>query len=122
MDGKPEGAGVSIVNPDNGATITVTAQLFNVSGILFDGTNIFVTDRGDNTLKRLDVNGTVIQFIHVGAEPDIPVFDGSNIWVPNFTSNTVTVVRARDLQQLAVLSGNGLNHPFQAAFDGQRSL
>jgi hypothetical protein len=116
------GAGVSIVNPDNGATITVTAQLFNVSGILFDGTNIFVTDRGDNTLKRLDANGTVVQFVHTGAEPDIPVFDGSNIWVPNFTGNSVTVVRARDLQQLAVLTGNGLNHPFQAAFDGQRIL
>jgi hypothetical protein len=117
-----QGGSVSIVNPDDGSTITVTNQLFNPSGILFDGTNIFVTDRGDNTLKRLDPNGTVVQFIHVGAEPDIPVFDGSNIWVPNFTGNTVTVVRARDMQQLAVLTGNGLNHPFQAAFDGQRIL
>ncbi len=116
------GAGVSIVDPDTGATITVTNQLFNTSGILFDGTNIWVTDRGDNTLKRLDANGTVVQFMHVGNEPDIPVFDGSNIWVPNFSSNSVTVVRARDGQMLAVLTGNGLNHPFQAAFDGQRIL
>jgi hypothetical protein len=50
------------------------------------------------------------------------VFDGSNIWVPNFIDNSITVVRARDGLVMATLSGNGLSIPFQAAFDGQRIL
>src|SRR5262249_12151346 len=83
------------------------------------GVNLWVTDYGDGNLKKLDSNGNVIQFAPVGLHPQFPVFDGSNIWVPNFDSNTVTVVRARDGGVLATLTGNGLNGPVQAAFDGQ---
>jgi len=50
------------------------------------------------------------------------VFDGSNIWVPNSNDNSVTVVRVRDGIVLATLTGNGLNGPVQAAFDGERIL
>ncbi len=50
------------------------------------------------------------------------MFDGSNIWVPNFTNSSITVVRARDGFVLATLTGNGLNQPQVAAFDGQRIL
>jgi hypothetical protein len=44
------------------------------------------------------------------------------IWVPNFADSSMTVVRARDGLVLATLTGNGLNEPLQAAFDGQRIL
>ena len=37
-------------------------------------------------------------------------------------SNSVTVVRARDGQVLATLTGNGLFTPWGATFDGQRIL
>jgi hypothetical protein len=57
-----------------------------------------------------------------GSGPLYPVFDGSNIWVPNDVGNSITVVRARDGLVLATLTGNGLNAPIQAAFDGQRIL
>lgn len=54
--------------------------------------------------------------------PEFPVFDGTNIWVPNFLSNTVTVVRASRGAVLATLMGNGWNGPEIAAFDGERIL
>jgi hypothetical protein len=56
----------------------------------------------------------------VGSGPAFPVFDGSNLWVPNYLDNSVTVVRVRDGMVLATLTGNELNHPVSAAFDGQR--
>jgi DNA-binding beta-propeller fold protein YncE len=73
-------------------------------------------------LLKLDSSGAVVQSVPVGISPELPVFDGSNIWVPNFTGQSVSVVRARDGLLLATLTGNGLNSPVQAAFDGQRVL
>jgi hypothetical protein len=118
----PGGGSVSIVDPDNGATINITSGFSSPWGILFDGTNIWVSDHGDNKLKQLDAMGNVIQSVPVGNNPQLPVFDGTNIWVPNGNDNSVTVVRARDGIVLATLTGNGLFEPDQAAFDGQRIL
>jgi YVTN family beta-propeller protein len=115
-------ASVSRVEPNSGVTTTVTAAFSRPVGILFDGANIWVTDSGDNKLKKLDTTGNVIQSVPTGQSPWFPVFDGSNIWVPNHDNNSVTVVRARDGMVLATLTGNGLNGPGQAAFDGQRLL
>jgi hypothetical protein len=117
-----QGGSVSKVNPDTGAGTNITTGFSQPSGILFDGANIWVTDAGDNKLKKLDALGNVLQSVPMGLSPDLPVFDGSNIWVPNVSDNSVTVVRARDGIVLATLTGNGLNGPFQAAFDGQRIL
>jgi hypothetical protein len=111
---------VSRVDPDSGATNTYTTGFGEPLGILFDGANVWVTDI--NNLKKLDANGNIIQSIAVGSQPEFPVFDGSNIWVPNFFPASVSVVRARDGQVLATLTGNGLLGPRQAAFDGQRIL
>src|SRR5262249_57923191 len=84
----------------------------------------WVTINGDSMLRELDHNGngTSVQSVAVGAGPELPVFDGSSLWVPNGTANSITVVRARDGLVLATLTGNGLNGPDQAAFDGQRVL
>jgi streptogramin lyase len=116
------GGSVSRIDPDTAASTTFTVGFANPEGILFDGTSLWVTDLGDFKLKKLDANGTVIQSVPVGNSPQFPVFDGSNLWVPNQGVNSVTVVRARDGQVLATLTGNGLNGPTQAAFDGQRIL
>jgi len=112
---------ISAKNPTNGAT-NFNGGFTHPMGILFDGSFIWVSDFGDNTLKKLDLNGNFNQVVEVGAGPRQPVFDGSNIWVPNKSSNSVTVVRARDGLVLATLTGNGLNGPNQAAFDGERIL
>jgi hypothetical protein len=119
------GSSLSRIDPDSGATTNFTVGFGNPIGIIFDGTNLWVTDQGDNTLKKLDSNGTVIQTVSMNGPPRLPVFDGSNIWVPNtsfVSSYSVKVVRARDGQVLATLTGNGLDSPWQAAFDSERII
>ena len=114
--------GVSIVSVDGIILGTFSAGFTSPGGILFDGSYIWVTDTGDNTLKKLDVDGTILQSVTVGTFPLRPVFDGTNIWVPNANSSTVTVVRASTGAVIATLSGNNLAGPLEAAFDGERIL
>jgi len=113
---------ISRVDPDTGATTNFLAGFVSPRGILFDGANLWVTDRVAGMLRKLDSSGAVVQNVTVGNSPHFPVFDGSNIWVPNSDSSSVSVVRARDGIVLATLTGNGLNVPVQAAFDGKRVL
>jgi hypothetical protein len=101
---------------------TVTAGFTAPYGILYDGANMWVTDYVAGSLFKLDSNGAIIQHINVGFTPSFPVFDGTNIWVPKFNSDTVTVVRASTGAVLATLTGNGLSGPATAAFDGERIL
>jgi len=113
-----------------GSTTTITAEYVAPIGILYDGTHIWVTDQGDGQLKKVNSIGLVVGRVAVGSQPMHPVFDGMNIWVPNAASSSVTVVRVKDSAGnpllvpfvLATLTGNGLNTPQTAAFDGQRVL
>lgn len=119
------GGSVSIFTLPAGPDVTITAGFAMPVGILFDGANIWVTDLGDGAIKKLDSMGAVLQSVTVGTNPSFPAFDGTNIWVPNTGSNTVSVVRAVGGfagTVIATLSGNGLNAPFQAAFDGERMM
>jgi hypothetical protein len=117
---------VSIVTPGPTlpwSVVTTAAPGHLNGGIIYDGANIWVTGFGlPGTLKKLDSSGGVLQIVTVGNSPEFPVFDGKNIWVPNESSNTVTVVRASTGEVLATLSGNGLSFPTYAAFDGERIL
>jgi hypothetical protein len=113
---------VSIVEPSESLpypVTTVTTGFVQPAGILFDGSNMWVTDL---TLKKLDSNAAILQTVTVGSSPFLPVFDGTNIWVPNLGSNSVSVVRASSGLVLATLTGNGLNFPTAAVFDGERIL
>src|SRR6185295_3353924 len=84
---------------------------------------MWVTDQADSKLKKLDANGNVLQTVTVGTNPQNPVFDGKNIWVPNNAGvNAMTVVRASTGEVLATLTGNGLSAPRISAFDGERVL
>jgi hypothetical protein len=123
--------GVSIVTP--GTTTpwgvsTKTTGFNRPSGLVFDGSNVWVTDFLANTLLKLDSNGNILTTVNVGSNPDRPAFDGRNIWVPNSGEPpSLTVVRASDgtvLKTFSAASGNlnGLNAPLSAAFDGQRIL
>ena len=118
---------ISIVTPS--ATIpwpatTLTIGIGNSQpiGLVFDGANVWATDLGLSTLVKLDAAGTVLQTVTVGAKPSFPGFDGTSIWVPNFDSSSVTVVRASNGAVLQTLTGNGLDHPAAAGFDGERVL
>jgi hypothetical protein len=103
---------------------TVQKGFVHPFGVVFDGASIWVTD-GDNTLKKVDSSGNILLSISVGLAPKYPAFDGTNIWVPNAASDSVSVVRGTGGlagTMLATLTGNGLNAPVQAAFDGERIL
>jgi 6-phosphogluconolactonase len=53
------------------------------------------------------------------------VFDGTNIWVPNENSNSITVVQASTGNVVATISAdanNKLSGPTTASFDGERIL
>ena len=120
-----EGGSVSIITVDGSSVHTATTGFTNPHGIIFDGTNIWVTDRGDDTLKKLGSSGNILMSVNVGLNPRPPAFDGTNIWVPDSNSNSVTVVRATGGiagTALATLTGNGLDSPVGAAFDGERIL
>jgi hypothetical protein len=137
-----DGKRIWTANQDNSITIvsfeplcapncvtTVTTGFVNPQGLLYDGANIWVTDFGDDTLKKLNSDGSIAQSVPV-TNGAYPVFDGTNIWVPNGTLDSVTVVRVKDALgnplanpfMLTTLTGNGLNGPFTAAFDGERIL
>lgn len=113
---------VSIVTLNPLTVTNVTTGFTNPFGMIFDGANIWVTDGGDDKLKMLDSAGGIVNSVSVGDVPLYPAFDGTNIWVPNHNPNTVSVVRVAGAfagTVLATLSGNGLNGPQQAAFDGE---
>jgi hypothetical protein len=120
---------VSLVSLNPTSVTTVSTGFTSPFGALYDGANIWVTDQ-DGTIKKLDSSGAILQSITVGASPRFPVFDGTNIWVPNRDSSSVSVVRVKDAVGnplasaflLATLTGNGLNQPITAAFDGERIL
>jgi hypothetical protein len=116
---------VSIVTLNPVSVTTVTTGFSSLLGIIYDGGNIWVTDAGDNTLKKLDSSGNIVLSVSVGSAPLYPAFDGTNIWVPNHSSNSVSVVRATGGSAgtvLATLTGNGLSNSQQAAFDGERIM
>jgi hypothetical protein len=124
------GGTVSIVSLNPTLVTTVSTGFVQPIGMLYDGSNIWVTNSGSNDLFKLNSGGSITQTIPVGNNPNFPVFDGTNIWVPNFDSSSLTVVRVKDAGGnplatafvLATLTGNGLNVPFTAAFDGERIL
>lgn len=110
----------------NPLTINTVSSGFNrPSGEIYDGTSVWVADDGDNTLKKLDSTGNVISTVAVGFTPGVPGFDGTNIWVPNLNFGNISIVRAKGVLAgtvIATLSGNGMNGPNQAAFDGERII
>jgi YVTN family beta-propeller protein len=63
----------------------------NPNAVAFDGTNIWVTNRGSSTVtKLLASTGAVVGTYSVGNLPIGIAFDGTNIWVANQNSNSVT--------------------------------
>jgi len=126
---------LSMVTPASGvgwAVSSVTAGITEASGLVFDGHNMWATQfetgsHGSGLLLKVDSNGVILQSVGVGDAPSFPVFDGNNIWVPNFLDDSLTVVRISDGAVVKTFSAgnanqNGLSQPFAAAFDGQNIL
>jgi YVTN family beta-propeller protein len=117
---------VSIVAPQSPyAVTTVTTGFTNPFGILYDGAHIWVTDQTAGTLLKLNSAGAIVQTVTVGPSPWFPVFDGTNIWVPNNGNDSITVVQASTGNVVATISAdasNQLSGPKGASFDGERVL
>ena len=115
---------ISIITPTGSIPWTVTnVGGFGLpAGLVFDGANIWATDANAGTLLKLSSAGAVLQTVTVGAAPNFPTYDGSNIRVPNNGSGSVSVVRPSTGAVLATITGNGLTDPAGTAFDGQRIL
>lgn len=116
-----QGGSVSIVTT-SGLVTTVTTGFSGLAGAVDDGSNVWVTDFVAGTLLKLNDSGAILQTVTVGTTPQYPVFDGTNLWIPNSGSTSVSVVRASSGVVLATLTGNGLNTPLVAGFDGERIL
>ena len=105
---------------------TVTAGFSELAGILYDGSNIWVTDYSAGKLFKLDASGNILQTVAVGSGPLYSAFDGANIWVPNIDDNSISVVKpgnpAKVVATIVADSNNRLNRPAGAAFDGERVL
>lgn len=117
--------GVSFVEPKPKAAWSVTTHTGGfqaLTGGLFDGSHLWVTDFEAGTLLELDGDANVVRTVAVGKNPMYPVFNGTNIFVPCFGDDAIAVVRAAKGALVAKISGNGLNGPESVAFDGQRIL
>src|SRR5262245_24887765 len=102
--GKP--GSVSIISPDDGFVTTVTQGFNHPYGIVYDGSNIWVTDSPN--LLKLDRNGNILQTVALGNNLTLPAFDGKFIWVPisNNVTPSVAVVEAATGNVDRVLTGN----------------
>jgi len=120
------GGSVSIITLNPTSVTNVSTGFDSLRGIVYDGANIWVTDITSGAidkLHKLDSMGGILQSVDVGSVALLPAFDGTNIWVPNNGSDSLSGVRATGGLAgtvLATLTGNGLNAPEQAAFDGER--
>jgi len=71
---------VSIVTPGSSLPWTVTNVTLGsrLAGIPYDGANVWVADHENDSLKKLDSSGNVLQVVSVSAGPGTPTFDGTN--------------------------------------------
>jgi S-layer homology domain len=113
----PPPGSVSIITPGTWSAQTITAGFDEPSGLVFDGTNMWVVDGGASSLFRLDSEGAIVQTISITAPAGQPAFDGANLWVP--TEVGTLVVQASTGQVLTTLNEGSGGH---AAFDGSRVL
>jgi hypothetical protein len=86
-------------------------------GVAFDGANIWVTNRTDNSVtKHRASDGANLGTFAAGSYPSDLAFDGTSIWVANTVGNTVTKLRASDGANLGTFSVGA--SPAGVAFDG----
>jgi hypothetical protein len=69
----------------------------NPAGLCFDGTNIWVTNKGDDTVTKLLASTGATLGIYTVSELTTPgpiAFDGINVWVGDLTSlgDVITVL------------------------------
>jgi hypothetical protein len=118
-----------------GITVSVKqAYLFSRPiNLAFDGTHIWVVNLGanggsnpnDESVTELNASdGSAVQNLSGGSygfvQPRAIAFDGTHLWVPNYSGNSITEFNASDGSWVRTLSGApyGFNSPDGILFDG----
>lgn len=128
--GFPGTPGISRIRVSDALDNSFTAGFSFPRSIFWDGAALWVLDQGpdpdDDALKEVNPStGEVIAVIPVPEGLREMIFDGTNLWISNFTGGSITVVRAVGSLKGTVLqtvTGNGLNGCTGMAFDGERVL
>jgi DNA-binding beta-propeller fold protein YncE len=66
------------------------------TGIMFDGKYIWIAIQNPDggVVEKMSTSGAVLSITGIGDNPDEMAFDGSNVWVTDFTSSQVSVVNS----------------------------
>jgi YVTN family beta-propeller protein len=107
----PTTSGVTAVGPIAPGRSGLGPQI-----MLFDGTNIWISNAFNNSISKMDKYGVWQATFSVGNMPGGLAFDGNSIWVANSNDNTVAKLGADDGQiQKIITTGTD---PNWMAFDG----
>jgi YVTN family beta-propeller protein len=88
----------------------------NPSGIVFDGTQIWVANYGSNSLSKINtIKNELEATVPVGYGPSGVAFDGKFIWVANCGSNNVSKIDI--ISDMILSSVHVLDSPTGLAFD-----
>jgi hypothetical protein len=108
--------GTELIFP-NTKTIAVGSQ---PQRMVFDGTGMWVTNYGSNTISRVDaVTGEIISTYQTGANPNGMISDGTNMWITLTGSNTVEKFNISTGQKVGTFEMPNSYQPVNLAYDGQ---
>jgi len=89
----------------------------NPSGVAFDGAHIWVSNSGDNSVSKININtNDVVESVSVGSLPHGVAFDGAHIWVSNPGDHSVSKININTNDVVESVSVGRLPHG--VAFDG----
>jgi YVTN family beta-propeller protein len=109
---------VTKLQPSNGAVLGNFAVGSEPFGLAVDtaNTTIWVTNVGSNNLMVLNQSGTIQHTVTTGSKPEFLTFDGTNMWVNCYNSDTVEQISPSGvvLKNISVSSGG---HPTGLTWD-----
>ncbi len=81
--------------------------------------NVWITNPGDGTVTVINTTSGNLVTYPSGNSPDGIAFDGTHMWVANYTPATVTKIRASDgtLLQTIPVGTSGVSNPRLLAYD-----
>jgi YVTN family beta-propeller protein len=122
----PSGDAISRIDLDTFEVTTITTwPLPNYAVISGDGTKIYVSNAGDDTVSELDAErGIVLRDIVVGPSPEHVVLapDDERLYVANIDDGTVSVVALPNGEVVETFEIGGVLHGLDLTKDGKTLL
>ena len=119
----PSGDAISLIDLDTFEVATVaTGPLPNYAVISGDGTKVYVSNAGNDTVSEVDAGrGIVLRNFVVGASPEHLVLapDGSRLYVANVDDGTVSAIALPQGDVVQTFEIGGLLHGLDLAKDGE---